>query len=118
MARSHKPLLWLPFAAGGTIAALLLPGLLLFTLLASLGVLPADALSYSRVSALASHWIGAVVLFIVLTSMLWHAAHRLRMTIQDLGARTPPARQWVARTCYGLAAVGTLILLIALAGVS
>lgn len=116
MARSHKPLLWFPFAMGGTVAALLLPGLMLLTLLASLGVLPEDTLSHARVSAFAAHWLGALVLFGVIGSMLWHAAHRLRMTLQDLGVRTPAARRLAARVCYGLATVGTLVLVAGLLG--
>lgn len=117
MARSHKPLLWFPFAMGGTVAALLLPGLMLLTLLASLGVLPDDALSHARVSAFAGHWLSAAVLFVVIVSMLWHAAHRLRMTLQDLGVRTAPARRLAARICYGLATAGTLLLIAGLVGV-
>jgi len=117
MARSHKPLLWFPFAMGGTVAALLLPGLMLLTLLASLGVLPGDALSHARVSAFASHWLGALTLFAVIASMVWHAAHRLRMTLQDLGVRTPAARRLATRICYGLATLGTLVLVAGLVGV-
>lgn len=115
MARSRKPLLWLPFAAGGTIAALVLPGLLLVTLLASVGLLPADVLSFTRISAVAGHWLGAPVVFALLVSMLWHAAHRLRMTVQDLGVRSAAPRARVARTCYGLAGLGTVVVLVALA---
>lgn len=117
MARSHKPLLWFPFAMGGTVAALLLPGVMLLTLLASLGVLPDEALSYARVSAFAAHWLGALVLFGVIASMLWHAAHRLRMTLQDLGVRTPGARRLAARICYGLATLGTVVLVAGIVGV-
>lgn len=116
MARSHKPLLWLPFAMGGTVAALVLPGLIVLTLLVSLGALHPEALSHARVSAVAGHWLGALVLFLVLGSMLWHAAHRLRMTLQDLGVRTASGRRLAARTCYGLAALGTLVLVAALLG--
>lgn len=117
MARSHKPLLWFPFAMGGTVAALLLPGLLLLTLLAGLGVLPDGALSHARVSAFVGHWLGTLAVFVVVASMLWHAAHRLRMTLQDLGVRTPTARRLAARICYGLATAGTLLLIAALIGV-
>jgi len=117
MARSRKPLLWLPFAAGGTVAALILPGLVLLTLLASLGLLPADALSYERVNAVVGHWAGAAVTFAVVATMLWHAAHRLRMTLQDLGVRATATRRLTARTCYGLAAAATLMLAAALVAI-
>lgn len=117
MTRSHKPLLWLPFAAGGTLAALVLPGLLLVTLLASVGALPDDTFSYSRVLAFTGHWLGALVTLGVLVPILWHAAHRLRMTVQDLGVRNAGHRRVVARICYGLASGGTLVLLYALIAV-
>src|SRR5215510_3758696 len=41
MARSNKPILWLPFAAGGLVAALIIPVLILITgMLMPLGILP------------------------------------------------------------------------------
>ena len=41
MARSNKPMLWLPFAAGGLVAALTIPVLILITgILMPLGILP------------------------------------------------------------------------------
>ena len=40
MAKSNKPIVWGPFAAGGTITALLTPVLIVLTLLAALGHVP------------------------------------------------------------------------------
>lgn len=110
MARSNKPLLWLPFAMGGTIAALLLPALVLVTLLPGLGLAPHNVLAASRFRPFAEHLLGALAIMVVLTSLLWHAAHRLRMTMQDLGARGAVARKLVIWLCYGTASVGTLLL--------
>ena len=45
MVRSNKPIVWGPFAAGGTLTAFLTPVLILLTLLAALGHAP-DLLVY------------------------------------------------------------------------
>ena len=37
MAKSHKPVVWFPFAAGGTVIAFFIPEIALITLLAALG---------------------------------------------------------------------------------
>jgi len=110
MSISNKPLLWLPFAAGGMLAALLVPALMLVFLLDSLHVLASADLAYARVLAFASHPLVRIALFGSIALLLWHAAHRLRMTLQDLGVRTAGPRQWSARLCYGAASVGTLAL--------
>ncbi|RFP67573.1 fumarate reductase subunit D [Wenzhouxiangella sp. 15190] len=104
-------MVWLPFAAGGTVAAFLLPAVMLAVLLVTLGVLPADALSHDRIQAFVDHPVGKLAILVVLALPLWHAAHRLRMTLQDLGVRRPGTRRLVARLCYGLATVITVALL-------
>lgn len=114
MAMSNKPVVWLPFAAGGMLAALVLPALILLVLLVGLGILPAGALGFERVRAVAGNPVGGLALFLVFALLMWHAAHRFRMTLQDLGARTPAARRVVAWACYLLAALGTAMLLRAL----
>jgi len=110
MARSNKPLLWLPFAVGGTLAALLLPGMILVMLLPGLELGLPGTPAHPRMVQFAGHWFGALVLFGVLTALLWHAAHRLRMTLQDLGARGSLSRNLVIWCCYGLAALATVVL--------
>ena len=83
MARSNKPILWLPFAAGGLVAALITPVLILITgVLVPLGSLH---LRYETIAAFAHNPIGKLVLFGVVALPAWHAAHRLRMTAHDLG---------------------------------
>lgn len=114
MARSNKPILWLPFAAGGTLAAFVLPALMLSLLLAALGMVSGDAVDYERLQALIGHAPGKAVLLVVLLLPLWHAAHRLRMTLQDLGVRRPGARRWTARLCYSAGAAASFLILYAL----
>jgi fumarate reductase subunit D len=117
MARSNKPLLWFPFAMGGTIAALLLPALILVMLLPGLGLTHAATPTRTAVLAIAGHWIGAIAFLLILGSLLWHAAHRLRMTLQDLGARSPLMRRIVVWLCYGTASVATVALFLGLGSV-
>jgi fumarate reductase subunit D len=103
MARSNKPLLWLPFAAGGLVAALIIPVLILITgLLVPLGIL---ALPYDKMAAFAHNPLGKLILFGAVALPAWHAAHRLRMTAHDLGFGDGIPVQAV---CYGSA--GVLIL--------
>ena len=104
MAKSNKPIVWALFAAGGTLAAFLAPVLVLLFLLAALGYLP-DLLSYQRLHAFASHWFGKLLLWGVISLFLWHAAHRLRVTLHDFGLRQDGV---VAVLVYLGAATGTL----------
>jgi fumarate reductase subunit D len=104
MGKSNKPIVWSLFAAGGTVTAFVMPVLMLLALSASLGVVP-HALTYDGLHAFAANWVGALLLFGVLALSFWHCAHRLRVTLHDVGLR---ADAWVARIVYLLAAAGTL----------
>ena len=109
MARSNKPILWLPFAGGGLVAALITPVLILITgILVPLGVLH---LRYETVTAFAHHPIGKLVLFGAVALPAWHAAHRLRMTAHDLGLGGGIA---VKTACYGSAGLVILAAAVAL----
>jgi fumarate reductase subunit D len=103
MARSNKPMLWLPFAGGGLVAALITPVLILITgVLMPLGLLH---LRYDTIAAFAHHPVGKLMLFGAVALPAWHAAHRLRMTAHDLGLGGGFA---IKGACYGTA--GLLIL--------
>jgi fumarate reductase subunit D len=103
MARSNKPIVWGPFAAGGTLTAFLTPALVVVTLLAALGHTP-DLLAYERLQAFAAHWLARIAIAGVVFLSLWSAAHRLRITCYDLGIR---ADTLVATLVYALALAGT-----------
>jgi fumarate reductase subunit D len=98
MAKSNKPILWLPFAGGGLVAALITPVLILITgVLVPLGLIH---LHYGTIAAFAHHPIGKLILFGAVALPAWHAAHRLRMTAHDLGLGSGLA---VKAACYGTA---------------
>ena len=104
MARSNKPIVWGPFAAGGTLTAFLTPALILLTLLVALGHAP-DLLAYERLHAVAGHWLAKLAFAGIVFLSLWSAAHRLRITLYDLGVR---ADTLVATIVYLIALAGTL----------
>jgi len=110
MARSNKPIVWGPFAAGGTLTAFLTPALMLLTLLAALGHAP-DVLAYENLRAFAGHWLAKAVITVVVFLSLWSAAHRLRITAYDLGVRADALVAWVVYVAAGAATVATLVFL-------
>lgn len=107
--RSHVPILWALFGAGGMLAALFGPMLVLITGLAvPLGWLPASVMDYRTLHALAHGLIGKAVLFFGIGLLLWHAAHRIYHSLHDVGVRGGPVARMLT---YGLAAAGTLVTL-------
>ena len=104
MAKSNKPIVWGPFAAGGTLTAFLTPVLILLTLLAALGHAP-DLLAYDRMHAFVAHWLVKIVIVGVVFLSLWSAAHRLRITCYDLGVR---ADILVAAIVYAIAVAASV----------
>jgi fumarate reductase subunit D len=106
MAKSNKPILWSLFAGGGMLSAFVTPAMVFMTGIAvPLGLLGTDALSYERMLALVQNPLGKLVLFAVVLLPLWHAAHRLRMTLHDLGI---PTGRLVVAACYGAAGLGSI----------
>ncbi|MCF8198182.1 MAG: hypothetical protein K9J42_05405 [Sulfuritalea sp.] len=104
MAKSHKPVVWFPFAAGGTVIAFFIPVIVLLTLMAALGHVPAG-LGYDKLHAFAANGLGKLIIFGVVALSLWSSAHRLRCTFYDFGAR---ADTLVATVLYVGAIVGSL----------
>jgi fumarate reductase subunit D len=108
MAKSNKPIFWGLFAAGGTVTAFVTPALALVTLFAAFGA-GMDMFTYESIHAFAGWWLGKLIIFGVILLSLWHAAHRLRVTVHDFGNR---ADTLVAYIVYGLAGLGTLMTLV------
>ena len=108
MAKSNKPIFWGLFAAGGTVTAFVTPALVLVTLFAAMRF-NMDMFTYEMIHAFAAHWLGKLIIFGVIFLSLWHAAHRLRVTLHDFGVRADTV---VAYAVYGLASLGTLMTII------
>ncbi|KUJ88677.1 MAG: fumarate reductase subunit D [Halomonas sp. 54_146] len=80
-----EPLWWGLFSAGGVCFAVILPAVILFiAILLPLGLLPAEALSYERASALLFSVPGFLFVGAVVCLPLFHAAHRLRHGLFDI----------------------------------
>lgn len=105
MAIARKSVVWGLFAVGGTLAAFLLPAVIALFLLVAAGRAP-DGLEYEAIHAFAAGWPGKIILFIVISLALWHAAHRLRVVFHDFGVRMDKT---VARAVYLVAAIGTAL---------
>ena len=107
MKRSHEPIFWALFGAGGMLAALTGPGLVFITGIAvPFGLIFApDTMSYGHMLAFAQNWAGKCFLFAVVALFLWHAAHRIAILLHDFGVRAAGA---VRLFCYGFAFVGTV----------
>lgn len=112
MARSHKPIVWGLFAAGGTFSAFVTPVMILITGLAiSFGWMAPEVLAYDRVVGWLQHPLGKLIAFVVVFLPAWHAAHRFRITVHDFGIR---ADTLVAVICYALAALATVVAAVAI----
>jgi len=98
---SHKPLVWLPFAIGGTFAAILLPVVVLLTT----GLVLPEATTYTAAHAFAANWLAKLILLAVVLLPTWHAAHRLRVTAWDFGIRADTAVAWLVYGGAGLLSV-------------
>ncbi|MEV6029645.1 fumarate reductase subunit FrdD [Nonomuraea sp. NPDC052116] len=107
MRRTLEPYLWLLFSGGGVVAALVLPVLvLLFGVLMPLGVV--DWPAPEQLRALLDPVPVRLALLGVAVLCLFHAAHRIRFTSEEvLGiARFDPV---IAVICYGGAVAGGIV---------
>ena len=112
MAVSNKPIVWSLFAGGGLVAAFLVPVMIFVTGLAvPLGLLQENILGFDRMLALIGNPLVKLMLFGVIFLLLWHAAHRMKMTLHDLGIG---AGRTASTLCYGAATAGTLAAVIIL----
>ncbi|EJN6827076.1 fumarate reductase subunit FrdD [Vibrio cidicii] len=83
--RSDEPIWWSLFGAGGTWFAMITPvTVLVLGILAPLGIIDAEALSYERVVSFATSIIGALFIIGTLALPMWHAMHRVHHGMHDL----------------------------------
>lgn len=105
--RSAEPFIWLGFSAGGMVAALIVPALLLlFGLAFPLGWL--DPPSYAHLLAVLTHPLTRLALLGVCVLSLVHFAHRFRFTLLD-GLQLRRYDPLIATGCYGLALAGSVL---------
>lgn len=107
MRRTLEPYLWLLFSGGGVVAALVLPVLvLLFGVLMPLGIL--DWPAPEHLAALLDSVLVRLALVVVVVLCLFHAAHRIRFTSEEL-LNLARFDLPIALLCYGGAIAGTIV---------
>ncbi|NIP78465.1 MAG: fumarate reductase subunit D [Gemmatimonadetes bacterium] len=107
MTRSREPGVWALFSAGGMIAALVLPAVVLLLWVAP-GLGWVDPLSHDAARVLFGHPLTRIVLFGIVVLSLFHAAHRLRYTLYD-GLQLYHLNPLIAALTYGLATALSLL---------
>jgi fumarate reductase subunit D len=108
MSKANEPFWWSLFSAGGELAALLMPALIVVTGF----VIPAAARDDSQAAMTRLHdtiasWPVRIVLFGVLFLSLFHCAHRIRHTLVDMGLRRFDGL--LKLICYPTAVIATII---------
>jgi fumarate reductase subunit D len=98
--RSNKPIFWSLFGAGGMLAALIGPTLILIT-----GFLGRETMSYERVLALARSGLGKAAILLVISLFLFHGVHRMYHCLHDFGIHVGPG---LKALFHGFAFAGTL----------
>jgi fumarate reductase subunit D len=105
--RPIEPFLWLLFSAGGTLAAMLMPALIvLFGLAFPLGWIAPP--SYDAIHSLVGHPLARLTLFVLSFLGLLHGAHRFRYTLYD-GLQIKHLNEIIDVLCYGGAVLGSVM---------
>jgi len=102
-------MLWLMFSAGGVLAALLLPILLLlFGFAFPLEWITPPTRDHLQAIVTFLDPLARVVLLLFCMLALFHAAHRLRFTLYD-GLQIKHLNELIALCCYGGAIAGSIV---------
>ena len=108
MAKSNEPIWWSLFSAGGMVAAMVFPVLIIITgILIPFGLAGDDPLNFENIHSAVSHPLIKLILFAVISLPLFHWAHRFRFTLVDVGLRS--VSTLIAILCYGGAIAGTIV---------
>ena len=103
--RSHEPVAWSLFGAGGMAVALILPGIILTSLLVMPSVDPEHL--YVWLQSLFQSWLVRIVLLAVISTTFYHAVHRMYHGLHDLHIEGPD--MLMLTLFYGGATVLTII---------
>ena len=108
MAKSNEPIWWSLFSAGGMVAAMIFPILIIITgILVPFGLAGDDPLNFERIhTAVTQNNYVKLIFFIVITLPLFHWAHRFRFTLVDVGLKSMSTL--ISILCYGVAIAGTI----------
>jgi len=105
--KTTEPLAWLLFSAGGVLAAMAMPALLLILGVAvPLGWIAPP--SYDRLAWLLSNLVVRLALLALFATSLLHWAHRFRYTLYD-GLQLKHLHEGINFACYGGAILGSVV---------
>jgi len=108
MAKSNEPIWWSLFSAGGMIAAMMFPILIIITgILVPFGLVGDDPLNFERIRDAVSQPLIKLILFTIISLPLFHWAHRFRFTLVDVGLKS--VSTLISILCYGGAIAGTIV---------
>ena len=109
MAKSNEPIWWSLFSAGGMVAAMIFPILIIITgILVPFGLAGDDSLNFERIyTAMSQNNYVKLIFFIVINLPLFHWAHRFRFTLVDVGLKSMSSI--ISIFCYGGAIAGTIV---------
>ena len=108
MAKSNEPIWWSLFSAGGLVAAMIFPILIIITgILIPFGLAGDDPLNFEKISTGISNQLIKPILFTIITLPLFHWAHRFRFTLVDVGLKS--ISTLISILCYGGAIAGTIV---------
>ena len=116
MKRSIAPIFWLMFGAGGMLAALFGPALVIMTGLAApfgVGFSP-NVIDYSHAIAFARHPLGKLVLLAIIALFAWHGAERIYLTLKDMHLGSRLTLAWLSYGSAGAVTVATTATLLAI----
>lgn len=114
--RAIAPVFWLLFGAGGMLAALFGPALIILT-----GIMiphgwgvPARFGGYPAVLAFAQNPLGKLILLAVIALFFWNGAERIYLALKDTRAGPLSLMRWATYGTAALASVVTVLLLLAI----
>lgn len=96
MDKKHlKPIYWGLFAGGGTLAALILPALIvLFGVLLPFGLIGFPPTLHTHWQGFVSRWWVFIPLALILFMLLWHTVHRLYYILHDMHIHVGNKTRW------------------------
>ena len=110
MRRSNEAFWWSLFAAGGVLAALFVPVLVVMTGLFLPTAAHGTPERYEQIRAAFGFWPVRILLVVLVSLAFFHCVHRIRHVVMGLGFRS--ADTLLAVICYGVASAGTVAMLI------
>lgn len=106
--RSDEPMYWLMFGAGGMVASIVLPSIMVILIIAGIqGDVNDGLLNFDQVSGLFGNWFLSICLFGIVFLLSFYALHRMHHSSHDFGIHSKIT--WYI--AYGTAAVLSFVCL-------